>query len=104
MKKKLFLIVMSVVLCLPTFADSMCVNLKNGETISFDFEDIENVTICKSIPVVDESETPLKFKITSDSTAEVMTDHLIKTMILIPSPSLQKCELTAWFMMTLLSV
>ena len=51
MKKKLLLLVLSVVLCLPTFAESMCVNLKNGETVSFDLEDIKDVTICETIHV-----------------------------------------------------
>ena len=74
MKKKLLLLVLSVVLCLPTFAESMCVNLKNGETVSFDLEDIKDVTICETIHVFDESETPLKFKILSDSTVEVIGD------------------------------
>ena len=78
MKKKLLLLVLSVVLCLPTFAESMCVNLKNGETVSFDLEDIKDVTICENIPVVDESETPLKFKILSDSTLGVIRDDSYK--------------------------
>ena len=87
MKKKLLLLLLSSVLCLPTFAESMCVNLKNGETVSFDLEDIKDVTICENIPVVDESETPLKFKILSDSTLEVINDDLYKELDSVTIPA-----------------
>ena len=87
MKKILLLLVLSVVLCLPTFAESMCVNLKNGETVSFDLEDIKDVTICENIPVVDESETPLKFKILSDSTLGVIRDDSYKELNSVSIPA-----------------
>ena len=87
MKKKLLLLVLSVVLCLPTFAESMCVNLKNGETVSFDLKDIKDVTICENIPVVDESETPLKFKILSDSTLGVIRDDSYKELNSVSVPA-----------------
>ena len=87
MKKKLLLLILSVVLCLPTFAESMCVNLKNGETVSFDLEDIKDVTICENIPVVDESETPLKFKILSDSTLGVIRDDSYKELNSVSVPA-----------------
>lgn len=79
MKKKLLLLVLSFALCLPTFAKNMCVNLKNGETVRFTIESVESVTICEDLPlvidsVVDEFQTPLKFKILSDSTLEVIND------------------------------
>jgi len=79
MKKKLLLLVLSFALCLPMFAESICVNLKNGETVRFSIESVENVTICEDLPiflnsVVDESQTPLKFKLLSDSTLEVIKD------------------------------
>ena len=87
MKKKLLLLLLSSVLCLPTFAESMCVNLKNGETVSFDLEDIKDITICETIHVVDESETPLKFKILSDSTLEVIKDDSYKELDSVSIPA-----------------
>lgn len=87
MKNKLLLLALSVVLCLPTFAESMCVNLKNGETVSFDLEDIKDITICENIPVVDESETPLKFKILSENTVEVIEDASYKELNSVSVPA-----------------
>ena len=92
MKKKLLLLVLSFALCLPTFAESMCVNLRNGETVSFNLEDVKDVTICETLPliidsVVDESETPLKFKILSDSTLEVIKDDSYKELDSVSIPA-----------------
>ena len=87
MKKKLLLLLLSSVLFLPTFAESMCVNLKNDETVSFDLEDIKDVTICETIHMFDESETPLKFRILSDNTVEVIRDDSYQELdsVIIPA-------------------
>ena len=54
MKKKLLLLVLSFALCLPTFAESMCVNLRNGETVSFNLEDVKDVDDKESIELSDD--------------------------------------------------
>ena len=87
MKKKLLLLFLSFALCLPTFAESMCVNLKNGETVSFDLEDIKDITICENISVVDESDTPLKFKILSENTVEVIRDDSYSELSSVTIPA-----------------
>ena len=73
------------------FAESICVNLKNGETVRFSIESVENVTICEDLPiflnsVVDESQTPLKFKLLSDSTLEVIKDDSYQELAAAASP------------------
>lgn len=57
---------------------SMCVISNEGDTIKYDIEEVREVVyeIVEDkpeveIPVVDESETPLKFKILTDSTVEL---------------------------------
>lgn len=86
MNKKLLLFVLSFVLSLPTFAESMCVNLLDGKTVRFSLENIKDITICDDIVVIDESETPLKFDILSDNTVEVKQDssYLSLKSIVIP--------------------
>ncbi|MBR4839811.1 MAG: leucine-rich repeat domain-containing protein [Paludibacteraceae bacterium] len=72
MKKKLFSLIALSALGLPSmYAESLCINLKNGETVSFNVDDIEEVTICEDDSVVNIADTPLEFKILSDSTVEL---------------------------------
>lgn len=49
MKKHLLTISVASVLCMPVLAESLCVNLKNGKTISYNIDDIEDVTICDDV-------------------------------------------------------
>ena len=78
MIKKLLALTMTFVSCVMTFATDMVVKQKNGETLRFDVKNVEEVIFEESIPeetaIVDTSETPLKFKILSDSTVEVIND------------------------------
>ena len=78
MIKKLLVLTMTFVSCVMTFATDMVVKQKNGKTLRFDVKNVEEVIFEESIPkdttIVDTSETPLKFKILSDSTVEVIND------------------------------
>lgn len=86
---------MAFVLCQFMLATDMIVKQKNGEIKKFNVEDVEEVIFEGStIPVedstkVDESETPLKFKILSDSTVEVINDDSYRDALIdtIPIPS-----------------
>ncbi|MBR6112335.1 MAG: leucine-rich repeat domain-containing protein [Paludibacteraceae bacterium] len=95
MTKKLLASVMAFALCQFMLATDMIVKQKNGEIKKFNVEEVEEVIFEGStIPVedstiVDESETPLKFKILSDSTVEVINDDSYRDALIdtIPIPS-----------------
>lgn len=93
MIKKLLVLTMTFVSCVMTFATDMVVKQKNGETLRFDVKNVEEVIFEESIPeettIVDTSETPLKFKILSDSTVEVINDDSYRDALIdtIPIPS-----------------
>ena len=78
MIKKLLVLTMTFVSCVMTFATDMVVKQKNGETLRFDVKNVEEVIFEESIPkdttIVDTSDTPLKFKILSESTVDVIYD------------------------------
>ncbi len=86
---------MAFALCQFMLATDMIVKQKNGEIKKFNVEEVEEVIFEGStIPVedstiVDESETPLKFKILSDSKVEVINDDSYRDALIdtIPIPS-----------------
>jgi hypothetical protein len=75
MKKGLLALGALFAICLSMMATDMVVKQKNGEIVRFDVNEVNEVIFSESTPedptVVDESETPLRFKILSDSTVEV---------------------------------
>ena len=75
MKKKLIALGALFAICLSLLATDMVVKQKNGEDWKINVNDVEEVVFEETIPedstVIDVSETFLKFKILSDSTAEV---------------------------------
>jgi hypothetical protein len=84
MKKKLLALGASLALCIPMMAldyvtTNMVVKQKNGEKWMINVEDVEEVVYeriyIKDPSVVDTSDTPLKFKILTDSTVEVVKDN-----------------------------
>ena len=84
MKKRLLALGASLALCLPMLATdyvttNMVVKQKNGEKWMINVEDVEEVVyerfFVKDPSIVDTSDTPLKFKILSDSTVEVVKDN-----------------------------
>lgn len=79
MKKRLLTLGASLALCLSMLATNMVVKQKNGEIVRFDVSEVNEVIFSESNPeditVVDESETPLRFKILSDSTVEVTNEN-----------------------------
>ena len=95
MKKKLFSLIASIALCVLMFAaDNMFVKLKDGKIVEYSVDDVEEVffgpstlkdTTAFDSTVVDVSDTPLEFRITSDSTAEVVSgDYLELDSVVIP--------------------
>ena len=87
MKKKLLALGASFALCIPMLATdlvttNMIVKQKNGEEWKINVEDVKEVVyqriVLEDTSIVDASETPLKFKILSDSTAEVTKDNSYK--------------------------
>lgn len=89
MKKRFLTISAVIALCLPTFAaTNMCVKQQNGEIVKFNVDKVVEVYYEAFDPnqVVDESETPLKFRVLSDNTVEVKSgsyDDL--TEIVVPA-------------------
>lgn len=87
MKKKLLALGASLALCIPMLAidlvtTNMIVKQKNGNEWKINVEDVEEVVyqriVLEDTSIVDASKTPLKFKILSDSTAEVTKDNSYK--------------------------
>ena len=80
MKKKLIALGALFAICLSLLATDMVVKQKNGEIVRFDVSEVNEVIFSESTPedptVVDESETPLRFKILSDSTVEVTNENV----------------------------
>lgn len=80
MKKKLIALGALFAICLSMLATDMVVKQKNGEIVRFDVSEVNEVIFSESTPedptVVDESETPLRFKILSDSTVEVTNENV----------------------------
>lgn len=78
MKKRFLTISAVIALCLPTFAaTNMCVKQQNGEIVKFNVDKVVEVYYEAFDPnqVVDESETPLKFRVLSDNTVEVAESY-----------------------------
>lgn len=88
MKKKLFSLIASFALCMLMFAtDNMFVKFRNGKIVEYTVDDVEEVyfgpstlndTTAYDSTVVDVSDTPLEFKIISDSTAEVTSGNYLE--------------------------
>ena len=78
MAKKLLVSIVAFVLCVTVLATEMVVKQKNGENWRINVNEVEEIIFDESIPedsaIVDTSVTPLKFKILSDSTVEVIND------------------------------
>ena len=78
MAKNLLVSIVAFVLCVTVLATEMVVKQKNGENWRINVNEVEEIIFDESIPedsaIVDTSVTPLKFKILSDSTAEVIND------------------------------
>lgn len=94
MKKLLTLSVMFI-LCLLTFAtDFMRVKFKDGNIVKYEVDNIEEVdfeigkdtTAIGDTTAIDTSNTPLKFRITSGSTAEVIHGNLYANIDAISIP------------------
>jgi hypothetical protein len=88
MKKKLFSLIASFALCMLMFAtDNMFVKFRDGKIVEYTVDDVEEVyfgpstlndTTAYDSTVVDVSDTPLEFKIISDSTAEVTSGNYLE--------------------------
>ena len=88
MKKKLFSLIASFALCMLMFAtDNMFVKFRDGKIVEYIVDDVEEVyfgpstlndTTAYDSTVVDVSDTPLEFKIISDSTAEVTSGNYLE--------------------------
>ena len=91
MTKKLLVLTMTFVSCVMTFATDMIVKQKNGDALRFDVKNVEEVIFEETIPenstVVDESETPLKFKILSENTVEVIRDDSYSELSSVTIPA-----------------
>ena len=91
MTKKLLVLTMTFVSCVMTFATDMIVKQKNGDALRFDVKNVEEVifeeTIPENLTVVDESETPLKFKILSENTVEVIRDDSYSKLSSVTIPA-----------------
>ncbi len=78
MAKKLLVSIVAFVLCVTVLATEMVVKQKNGENWRINVNEVEEIIFDESIPedsaILDTSVTPLKFKILSDSTVEVIND------------------------------
>lgn len=78
MAKNLLVSIVAFVLCVTVLATEMVVKQKNGENWRINVNEVEEIIFDESIPedsaIVDTSVTPLKFKILSDSTVEVIND------------------------------
>lgn len=89
MKEKLFILIAAFGLCTPMLAtDIINVKLKDGSVVKYKSYHVEEVSFTTGeTTVVKESETPLKFKILSDGTAEVISDESYKSLdsVIIPS-------------------
>ena len=91
MTKKLLVLTMTFVSCVMTFATDMIVKQKNGDALRFDVKNVEEVIFEETIPenstVVDESDTPLKFKILSENTVEVIRDDSYSKLSSVTIPA-----------------
>ncbi|MBR6112342.1 MAG: hypothetical protein IKQ08_10400 [Paludibacteraceae bacterium] len=78
MAKNLLVSIVAFVLCVTVLATEMVVKQKNGENWRINVNEVEEIIFDESIPedsaIVDTLVTPLKFKILSDSTVEVIND------------------------------
>ena len=93
--KKLFTLSVMFILCLLTFAtDFMRVKFKDGNIVKYEVDNIEEVdfeigkdtTAIGDTTAIDTSNTPLKFRITSGSTAEVIHSNLYANIDAISIP------------------
>lgn len=85
MRTKIFSLIAAFLFCLPMLATNvMCVKQKDGKVVRYDVDDVFNINY-DEIDVLDESETPLKFKVV-DGYAQVVKDDSYKDLdsVLIP--------------------
>ena len=94
MKKLLFFFLAAFALCLSLVAAThMCVQLKNGNILKYNVEDVEQVFYEKSGNITPydstaiDTTTSLNYRITSDSTAEVISYNYINPSGAVSIPS-----------------
>lgn len=94
MKKLLFFFIAAFALCLSLVATThMCVQLKNGNILKYNVEDVEQVFYEKSGNITPydstaiDTTTSLNYRITSDSTAEVISYNYINPSGAVSIPS-----------------
>ncbi len=94
MKKLLFFFLAAFALCLSLVATThMCVQLKNGNILKYNVEDVEQVFYEKSGNITPydstaiDTTTSLNYRITSDSTAEVISYNYINPSGAVSIPS-----------------
>ncbi len=81
MKKSLITLVAALAVGLSAFAGTgMYVKLKNGETFRHNVDDVEEVVFAEI-----QEQNPLKFKVLTDSTAEVTKENCVEGSVTIPS-------------------
>ena len=90
MKSKLFIALILISGVSTIAATNMIVKLNNGEKVSFKVEEVKEIVFEDTISgneenIIDQSETPLIFKIISNSAAELKNGCIGDSSVIIPS-------------------